>query len=53
MGYKNGNDNSQESYNESSDKSSRQRTSMTEKCCKETSKCQYERLSHTEKMEGE
>lgn len=45
MGYQNGNDNSQEIYNEKQDKSSHQRTSETARLAQDTSKTQYKRLT--------
>ena len=45
MGYQNGNDNSQQTYNEKQHKSTHQRTSKTSELCDSTSKSQYDRLT--------
>jgi hypothetical protein len=51
--YQNDNDNSQQDFNIKQRNGADQRTSKTEELCKTTSKCQYERLSQTGKMEGD
>jgi hypothetical protein len=51
MGEQNGNNNEGWDYNRKAASSSNQRTSKTSKLSQDTTKCQYERLSQTGKME--
>ncbi len=53
MGYQNGNDNSQQTYNDKQDKSTHQRTSKISELCNTTSKCQYDRLNNSNEKSGE
>lgn len=53
MGFQNGNDNGQMQSNADKNVKSAQRTSTTSKLSNDTTKCQYERLSKSEKGKGE